>query len=170
MTTNNPSTARHGILTAIAFTVGLLLWLTFTVDEARIFGFQAKPVTRDGAQLVLGFGGVLLGGVLGSSYRELERLRQAGQRSTRWPVLIRRVNYSIDFKVALIAAPLVYALLINTVGDIRNPGLLLLSLEHGFVAPFVASVFHRSVREETSGNRTASNAKGSEQQDEAANR
>lgn len=87
--------------------------------------------------VALGYVITVVGVILGSAYRDLQRKREKGETtvSLAWG---RDLFMSIELWKGLFASPIVYALLIRSLGDIEIPALCITALQNGFVCTLVA--------------------------------
>ncbi len=80
----------------------------------------------------------VLGVVLGSAYRELQKMKEAG-KTTVDGAFFKNFLTSIDLWMSLIGSPLVYALLWKSVEGGSIASLTLIALENGFCCNVVIS-------------------------------
>ncbi len=132
---------RHTALSVACALLGAVLWYFVGWTKGTIFGFQNTPLTRDLPATLIGFASVLAGVTAGSMYRHLSRLREKGRKNVGWRSLFREVNMSIDFKLAVVGSPIVFAVLVSVTQGIALPGLALFGIEHGFLSPIIVSQF-----------------------------
>ncbi len=98
------------------------------------FGVDKDSTANDIIVSIIAFSATILGVLLGSLYRRLVELKERGQQSIRNRVLFRQVLRSIDFKIGLVGAPIVFGLLWNAISDISMPGMLIIALQNGFTS------------------------------------
>jgi hypothetical protein len=98
------------------------------------FGVEANSDLESALTAGLVFLTTLFGVLLGSLYRRLISMQQAGRKSVKFQVLLRTVLRSIDFQIGLIGAPVVFGLLWQAISDISLSGMLVIALQNGFTS------------------------------------
>lgn len=123
--------------TAIGF--GLFVWVAVPVDHG-MFEVADSHV----ANLLVGFAATVAGVVLGSTYRHLAQLRQQGVQTMKsFRAQAVGIARSVDLWMGLVASPLVYGLLIQSLADVGRAGLVIVGLENGFCCLLIADAFMR---------------------------
>lgn len=108
------------------------------------FGMFESTGGANVARVVLSFGATIAGVVLGSFYRQLRHMQAKGRRKIGdIPAFLSGVFRSVDMWLALVSAPIVYALLLQSTDGMSLPGLLLVALENGFCCLFIVDAFAR---------------------------
>lgn len=127
---------------AIGFAVS---WYFVSRTEAgTVFGaFEGPDGSRTPSGTALaaayGFGVTLLGAALGATYRHLVALRAKGVERARPRNVVKAVWGSVDFLMALVGAPLVFALIWQSLGDTTLAGLTVIALQNGFACNAIAA-------------------------------
>lgn len=98
------------------------------------FGVDEESSIATGITAVVAFSFTLFGVTLGALYRRLVELRESGRRTVSFKVLLRQVFASIDFKIGLVGAPIVFGLLWQAIADVSLPGMLIIALQNGFTS------------------------------------
>ncbi len=98
------------------------------------FGVDANSTLESALTAGGAFLTTLLGVLLGSLYRRLLNMQQAGRKSVKFRVLLRNVARSIDFQIGLVGAPVVFGLLWQAISDISLAGMLVIALQNGFTS------------------------------------
>jgi len=128
------------IVALLLFVVGLVGWVYLAGSATVRFGAQATPEAPGTGWLVYGFAMTLIGVYLGSSFRELRRIRDGDNDGTINPgSFFAGVFRLIDFWMGACAAPIVYALLVRNLDGGGYAGLTVIALENGFCATLIAS-------------------------------
>jgi hypothetical protein len=127
----------YGLALAV---VGAGAWFFMTHNlEGRYFELGDD----NGRELFLvayGYVMTVAGVVLGSAYRALDRMRAAKVTEiANFPAFARDVFRSVDFWMALLASPIVYAALWKTIDSQEMTALTIFPLENGFACLAVIS-------------------------------
>lgn len=123
---------------ACAATGFALLWWIAVPREHGMFAVENRELTK----LLIGFGATVAGVVLGSAYRHLARLKERGvetMESFRAQAL--SIARSVDLWMGLLASPIVYGLLIQSLAKMGQSGLVIVALENGFCCLLIAESF-----------------------------
>jgi hypothetical protein len=97
---------------------GLGAWIYLAPVDRGSFGFAAPGAAAATTKVLViayGYGITVIGVVLGSFYRELQRRQSAGVTEIKLGELRHAVFGSTDFWMSLCGSPLVYALLLQSV-------------------------------------------------------
>ncbi|MEO8379838.1 MAG: hypothetical protein ABI779_09270 [Acidobacteriota bacterium] len=112
-----------------------LFWFVAVPQDHGFFSVGDSAGTR----LLLGFFATLLGVLLGSTYRQLARMKEANVQTIR---SVRRfalnVVRSVDLWMGLVASPLVYGLLVQSAANMTLAGLVIVAIENGFCCLLIA--------------------------------
>lgn len=128
-------------LAACALAIGLgAFW--YLVPRSPSFGMFAGDdhvnIGRFGAALAA----TIVGVVLGSLYRGLRALQQAGVTKIDQPLtFLSDIARSVDLWLGLAGAPIVYALLLQSTSGMALPGMLIVALENGFCCVVIINSF-----------------------------
>jgi hypothetical protein len=112
-------------------------WLSPRSDNFGMFESGAADATL---RIVLSFAAVIVGVVLGSLYRTLKSLGDEGKKDIgNAGRFLSRAFRSIDMWLGLVAAPLVYAVLLQSTSGMALSGLVVVGLQNGFCCLVVAN-------------------------------
>jgi hypothetical protein len=112
-------------------------WL---VPHSQTFGMFESETTQTALRVSLSFGATICGVVLGSLYRGLKILRDAGvQRIPKVSRFLSGSFRSVDMWLGLVAAPVVYALLLQSSSGMTLAGLVVTGLQNGFCCLVLAN-------------------------------
>lgn|SRR6185295_9559057 len=119
----------------------LLLYLYIAVSSGPIrFGAAAVAEPFGSGQLIFGYLMTLLGVLLGTAYRSLQRLRDAGIREIpSLRQLSHSVFWSIEFWLGICGSPLVYALLVRSTEGGGLAGLTTIAIQNGFFCTVIVA-------------------------------
>lgn len=126
------------LLPPVALVAGFVIWYYLISDQALRFGAQEIPQQQSWGVISYGYLMTVLGVVLGSAYRELQKMKEAGQTQING-TFFKNLLTSIDLWMSLIGSPLVYALLWKSVEGGSIASLTLIALENGFCCNVVIS-------------------------------
>lgn len=112
----------------------LLLYLYLAVSSGPIrFGAAAVAEPFGSGQLIFGYLMTLLGVLLGTAYRRLQHLRDAGIKEIpSFRRFSRSIFLSIEFWLGICGSPLVYALLVRSTEGGGLAGLTTIAIQNGF--------------------------------------
>jgi hypothetical protein len=115
-----------------------LFWWMAIPREHGMFAVE----NRELAKLLIGFAATVAGVVLGSAYRHLARLKERDvQTMGSFRVEALNIARSVDLWMGLVASPLVYGLLIQSLAKMGLAGLVIVALENGFCCLLIAESF-----------------------------
>lgn len=125
----------------IALGIGFAITIVFVAitKHGSVFGvFEGDKSARDllgmfGAGLYA-FSITLVGVALGAVYRRLIQLKKDGVTRIQYLELIVHVATSVDFCIGLVAAPVVFGMLWQSMVETTLPGLTIIALQNGFAA------------------------------------
>jgi hypothetical protein len=124
--------------------IGIGLWgyhqLVPKDDSFGLFSAQDGQATLS---FLLTFAATVTGVVLGSLYRGLSKLRDAGVPTVP-PGYFAGLFRSVDMWIGLVASPIVFALLLKASEGMALPAVLILALENGFCALIIIEGFTRA--------------------------
>ena len=137
---------RNYINLILACSVGLAITAYFVVNTEpnTVFGaFQGSDGVWDefgmfGAT-VYGFVFTLIGITLGVIYRHLISLRGKGQETVNVRTIVTYLATSIDYKIAMLGAPIAFGLIWRSIGETPIEIYTILALENGFVSNAVVA-------------------------------
>lgn len=139
---------RSGWLVLLCGVVGLgvTIWFASRTQPGTVFGaFEGADHSRHTLGTVgagiYGFFFTLLGATLGVIYRRLIELRKADRKTIRIAEILSYLAGSIDYKVALVGAPIVFGLIWRTLSETPLEVYTIVALENGFVSNAVISQF-----------------------------
>lgn len=88
--------------------------------------------------VVYGLAVTLVGVVLGTAYRELQCMKQAGHRRIRGVrQLVTSVVYSIDFWMGLCGSPILFSIIWQSAGQLAVGPLTIIAIQNGFCCTLV---------------------------------
>ena len=133
---NNAAGVLISVLSAALGFVGFW-WLAPRSDSFGMFESGAADAT---VRIVASFAAVITGVVLGSLYRTLKSLGDQGKKEIpNARRFLSRAFRSIDMWLGLVAAPLVYAVLLQSTAGMALSGLVVVGLQNGFCCLVVAN-------------------------------
>jgi hypothetical protein len=132
------------ILFPVLSILGFIIWWRLVQPHELQFGAQAVPVEGNFLIVIYGYLVTLLGVVLGSGYRELQKLRESGAtRIENMRAFFKNIFSSVDLWLGLFGSPIVYALLWKSVAGGNISGLTIIALQNGFCCTVIISNFVR---------------------------
>lgn len=124
------------IVCVLCAAIGFVLFWFIVVPQDH--GFFSVTDSNAG-RLLIGFAATLAGVLLGSTYRNLARMRAANVETIRnVGRFTSNVLRSVDLWMGLVASPLVYGLLVQSATSMALPGLVVVALENGFCCLLIA--------------------------------
>lgn len=123
------------VCAAVGFAI---YWWIVIPREHGLFAVEDRELTK----LLVGFGATVAGVVLGSAYRHLARLKERGIETmesfrAHAGIIVR----SVDLWMGLLASPVVYGLLLQSLAEMGQAGLVIVALENGFCCLLIAESF-----------------------------
>jgi hypothetical protein len=130
------------ILAVAVSTAAGVIAFWFLVPRSASFGmFEGSGGVHVG-RIAVSCGATVAGVILGSVYRRLRRLQAQGKDIVEdIPAFFSSAFRSIDMWLALVSAPIVYALLLQSTDGMSLPGMLLVALQNGFCCLLIAEAF-----------------------------
>ncbi|OMP80126.1 hypothetical protein BW716_06435 [[Flexibacter] sp. ATCC 35208] len=104
----------------------------------QTFGAQSVPFQKNLLFAIYGFTVTLIGVFLGSTYRALQALREKG--ITRIPNLKEffiGLLCSVDLWIGIVSAPIVFALIWQSLATVNIAGLTVVALQNGFCCTLI---------------------------------
>lgn len=114
--------------------VGLLVWVFLWTGDDHLLGGLVQPKQdTDVTRIVLGYALTLVGVVIGTAFRKIKELEQAGQKTIQnFRQLAADILRSTDLWMGFCAAPIVAGIVLTTASDIPIYGFALIALQNGF--------------------------------------
>jgi hypothetical protein len=128
------------IILVLLAAVSATVWWYLVQPRQLQFGAQVVPANGNIWVVIYGYVLTLIGVCIGTAYRELQKLKQAGQ--TQIPNARHFINSlltSIDLWMGLIGSPIVYALLWKSLDQGDISGLSVIALQNGFCCTLILS-------------------------------
>ena len=116
--------------------IGFILWWQLIGDTPLSFGAQEVPKTNNWSIIIYGYIITLVGVILGTAYRELQRRKESGQTQITKAV-VKDIFTSIDLWMSLLGSPLVYALLWKSLEGGSVASLTIVALQNGFCCTII---------------------------------
>jgi hypothetical protein len=139
----------------LALVISFAIWWKLIDQHEQIFGAQAIPFHNSWWFVVYGFVITLVGVFLGSTYRQLQALKEKGETQIKdIGAFFRTVLMSIDLWIGIVGAPIVYALLWKSMETVSVAGLTVVALQNGFCCTLVIA---NLVRQQQQGGETKPN-------------
>ncbi|MCK7559339.1 hypothetical protein MKQ70_31990 [Chitinophaga sedimenti] len=122
----------------VALIVGFLIWSLMINTHQRTFGAQSVPFQKNVLFAVYGFTVTLIGVFLGSAYRALQALREKGtKRIPNLGKFFTGLLSSVDLWIGIVSAPIVFALIWQSLATVSIAGLTVVALQNGFCCTLI---------------------------------
>jgi hypothetical protein len=125
------------LLSAILIGAAIFFFLAPNETTFGMFSAEKKLPT---SRFVLSFSATLAGVVLGSMYRQLRQLQEAGATNIDRTFFSRAVT-SIDMWLGFVSSPIVFALLLKSTAEMNLAGVIVVALENGFCCLILVNSF-----------------------------
>jgi len=127
--------------------LGAVAWFILNRVDGNPLGGIATPDAGDLFIVIYGYFTTVCGVLLGSAYRQLERLRALKQtRISSFRTLAADIGTSIDLWMSLLASPIVFALIWKTMDRTSYASVTIMALENGFACLAVISAMLKRQR------------------------
>jgi hypothetical protein len=121
--------------------VGAVIWFRLA-PGARAFGLFEKASSEQIVRITVGYLATVSGVVLGSLYRQLRQLREAGTPEVENPrEFLSRAARSVDLWMGLCGSPIVFLLLARANEAMSLAGMVVVALENGFCCLIIVNGF-----------------------------
>jgi len=121
---------------------GFIIWWYLAQPRQLQFGAQVIPAQGNYFIIAYGYLVTLAGVIIGCSYRQLQKLRDAGESNIQKPGLfLKQIASSIDLWMGIFGSPIVYALLWKSIDGGNISGLTVIALQNGFCCTLIISNF-----------------------------
>ena len=131
-------TAKYA-LALLAVVVGAYGYFELLGEATIRFGSQEVPEQQPISRLIAGFLLTIVGVVLGVTYRNLQGMKQNGVAQVAdFASFFSQLVRSIDLWIGFCAAPLIFALLMESTQGASWPGLIAVALQNGFCCALIA--------------------------------
>ena len=132
--------------------IGFVAWWRLVQPQQLQWGAQSIPASDNFLIVVYGYAVTLIGVMLGSGYRELQKLREGGKTNIEnVGLFFKGIFSSIDLWMGLLGSPIVYALLWKSIDSSNVSGLTIVALQNGFCCTVIISNFTKGKHEPTGG-------------------
>jgi hypothetical protein len=122
--------------------LGAVAWYGLNKIDGNPLGGVATPDGGNAFVVAYGYVMTVLGVLLGSAYRQLEKLRALKQTHIEsFTTLASDVIRSIDLWMSLLASPIVFALIWKTMDRTSYSSVTIVALENGFACLAVVTAF-----------------------------
>ena len=119
---------------------GAVIWFRMA-PGARAFGAFEQASGEQILRITVGYLATVAGVVLGSLYRQLRQLRDAGIPEANLLEFLSRVGRSVDLWMGLCGSPIVFLLLARANASMSLAGMLVVALENGFCCLIIVNGF-----------------------------
>jgi len=139
------------LLTSLSLLIGFIAFWQLAPTHVNFGLFRTHPSAGIIANGIWGFLMTIAGVFLGSAYRTLSLMKLKEGRKTvgRPRVIIKRLIGSIDLWLGIVAAPLVYALILQSATGLSAAGLTVVGLQNGFCCLVIADSLVPTLKEST---------------------
>jgi hypothetical protein len=121
---------------------GFFIWRWIVMNQPLRFGANETPQTQSLGVIAYGYAVTVAGVLIGSFYRALQAMKEAGTTSIGDPgKFVKTVLLSVDLWLSLFGSPIVYALLWKSLDGGNIAGLTVIALENGFCCTMVVNNF-----------------------------
>jgi hypothetical protein len=122
--------------------LGTVAWYALNKIDGNPLGGVATPDGGNAFIVAYGYLMTVLGVLLGSAYRQLEKLRALKQTQIEsFSAMASDVARSIDLWMSLMASPIVFALIWKTMDRTSYSSVTIVALENGFACLAVVTAF-----------------------------
>jgi hypothetical protein len=121
--------------------VGAIIWFRMA-PGARAFGAFEQASSEQILRITVGYLATVAGVVLGSLYRQLRQLRDAGiSEIASLLEFLSRAGRSVDLWMGLCGSPIVFLLLARANESMSLAGMVVVALENGFCCLIIVNGF-----------------------------
>ena len=130
---------------------GVLIMNFILTPQIDLLGSNISPVEdmQNTWKKVFGYAATLLGVLLGAAYKEISLLRENNTRYIEsFRTFFSNTFRSIELWAGLFTSPIIFAILLQNIGSLNDPGLFVIALENGFCSSIITTALIKKREEE----------------------